>query len=57
MMNNFTWWGIIRMLRHHWSWNDVRRRFIDPTAGGIQSRQMSGYLACFRDLDFRRKLQ
>ena len=25
------WWGIIRMLRHDWRRNDVRRRFIDPT--------------------------
>jgi hypothetical protein len=41
MMNNFTRWGIIRMLQHHWRWNDVRRRFIDPTGRGIQSRQMS----------------
>jgi RNA-directed DNA polymerase len=33
MLDNFTWWRIIRMLRvrHHWRWNDVRRRFIGPT--------------------------
>jgi RNA-directed DNA polymerase len=33
MLDNFTWWRIIRMLRvrHHWRWNDVRRRFTDPT--------------------------
>ena len=33
MLDNFTWWRIIRMLRvrHHWRWNDVRRRFTGPT--------------------------
>ena len=33
MLDNFAWWRIIRMLRvrHHWRWNDVRRRFIDRT--------------------------
>jgi hypothetical protein len=43
MLDNFTWWGIIRMLRvrHHWRWNDVRRRSSTQPAGGIQSRQMS----------------
>jgi RNA-directed DNA polymerase len=33
MLDSFTWWRIIRMLRvrHHWRWNDVRRRFTGPT--------------------------
>jgi RNA-directed DNA polymerase len=33
MLDNFTWWRIIRMLRvrHHWRWNDIRRRFTDPS--------------------------
>jgi RNA-directed DNA polymerase len=33
MLDNFAWWRIIRMLRvrHHWRWNEVRRRFTDPT--------------------------
>ncbi|MFD8970787.1 group II intron maturase-specific domain-containing protein [Streptomyces sp. NPDC059568] len=34
MVDNFTWWRIIRMLRerHHWTWPEVRRRFV--TASG-----------------------
>ena len=33
-LDNFTWWRMIRMLRerHHWTWSDVRRRFV--TASG-----------------------
>jgi RNA-directed DNA polymerase len=33
MLDNFAWSRIIRMLRvrHHWRWNEVRRRFTDPT--------------------------
>ena len=33
MLDNFAWWRIIRMLRvrHHWRWNEVRRRFTDST--------------------------
>jgi RNA-directed DNA polymerase len=33
MLDNFTWWRLIRMLqtRHRWSWKDVRRRFTLPT--------------------------
>jgi RNA-directed DNA polymerase len=50
MLDNFTWWRIIRMLRqrHHWRWKDVRRRFTTPagrwlpiTAGEIELRQIS----------------
>ena len=45
MLDNFTWWRLIRMLRarHHWRWRDVRRRFTTPhgqwrpiTADGIE---------------------
>ncbi|MGE5285634.1 MAG: group II intron reverse transcriptase/maturase, partial [Micromonosporaceae bacterium] len=33
MLDNFTWWRLIRMLgtRHHWRWKDVRREFVTPT--------------------------
>lgn len=33
MLDNFTWWRLIRMLctRHHWRWKDVRRHFVTPT--------------------------
>jgi RNA-directed DNA polymerase len=33
MLDNFTWWRLIRMLctRHHWRWKDVRRQFVTPT--------------------------
>jgi|ERR1022692_2366201 RNA-directed DNA polymerase len=33
MLDNFTWWRLIRMLRerHHWRWKDVRRQFTTPT--------------------------
>jgi RNA-directed DNA polymerase len=33
MLDNFTWWRVIRMLRerHHWRWKDVRRRYVTPT--------------------------
>ncbi|MBA3529314.1 MAG: group II intron reverse transcriptase/maturase [Propionibacteriaceae bacterium] len=50
MLDNFAWWRIIRMLRvrHHWKWNDVRRRFTDPTgrwhpitAGEVELRRIS----------------
>ncbi|MFD4505367.1 group II intron reverse transcriptase/maturase [Streptomyces sp. NPDC058457] len=50
MVDNFTWWRIIRMLRerHHWRWKDVRRRFTTPsghwspiTAGEIELRKIS----------------
>src|ERR1022692_1467227 len=32
MLDNFTWWRLIRMLRerHHWRWKDVRRQFTTP---------------------------
>ncbi|EHM24771.1 RNA-directed DNA polymerase [Streptomyces sp. W007] len=50
MLDNFTWWRIIRMLRerHHWTWADVRRRFttasgrwLPITAGDIELRKIS----------------
>jgi RNA-directed DNA polymerase len=33
MLDNFTWWRLIRMLtaRHRWRWTDVRRRFTTAT--------------------------
>jgi RNA-directed DNA polymerase len=33
MLDNFTWWRLIRMLRerHHWRWKDVRHQFTTPT--------------------------
>jgi RNA-directed DNA polymerase len=33
MLDNFTWWRLIRMLatRHHWRWKDVRRELVTPT--------------------------
>ena len=33
MLDNFTWWRVIRMLRerHHWRWTDVRRHFTAPS--------------------------
>jgi len=33
MLDNFTWWRLIRMLyrRHHWRWKDVRHRFTTHT--------------------------
>jgi RNA-directed DNA polymerase len=33
MLDNFTWWRLIRMLtqRHHWRWKDVRREYTTPT--------------------------
>ncbi|MET9831989.1 group II intron maturase-specific domain-containing protein [Streptomyces sp. NPDC006385] len=29
---HFVWWRLIRMLkvRHHWTWKDIRRRFVTP---------------------------
>jgi RNA-directed DNA polymerase len=32
MLDNFTWWRVICMLRqrHHWRWKDVRRRLVTP---------------------------
>jgi hypothetical protein len=41
MLDNFTWWQVIRMLRerHHWRWKDVRRRFTTPPGGGRRSRR------------------
>jgi RNA-directed DNA polymerase len=50
MLDNFTWWRLIRMLRerHHWTWSDVRRRFVTAsgrwlsiTAGEIELRKIS----------------
>jgi RNA-directed DNA polymerase len=50
MLDNFTWWRLIRMLRerHHWTWSDVRRRFttasgrwLPITAGEIELRKIS----------------
>ncbi|MFE2095165.1 group II intron reverse transcriptase/maturase [Streptomyces sp. NPDC059460] len=50
MLDNFTWWRLIRMLRerHHWTWSDVRRRFVTPSgrwlpiaAGEIELRKVS----------------
>ncbi|MCX4523886.1 group II intron reverse transcriptase/maturase [Streptomyces anulatus] len=50
MLDNLTWWRIIRMLRerHHWTWADVRRRFttasgrwLPITAGDIELRKIS----------------
>ena len=33
MLDNFTWWRLIRMLyrRHHWRWKDIRHRFTTHT--------------------------
>jgi RNA-directed DNA polymerase len=50
MLDNFTWWRVIRMLRerHHWGWKDVRRRFTTPagrwlpiTAGDTELRRIA----------------
>ncbi|GAA2565173.1 MULTISPECIES: group II intron reverse transcriptase/maturase [Streptomyces] len=50
MVDNFTWWRIIRMLRerHHWTWSEVRRQFVTAsgrwlpiTAGQIELRKIS----------------
>ena len=50
MLDNFTWWRLIRMLRerHHWTWSDVRRRFVTAsgqwqpiTAGETELRKIS----------------
>jgi len=50
MLDNFAWWRVIHMLqvRHHWRWNDVRRRFTTPTgrwlpitAGDIELRRIA----------------
>jgi RNA-directed DNA polymerase len=50
MLDNFTWWRLIRMLRqrHHWNWKDVRRHFAIPTgrrlpitAGTIELRPLA----------------
>ncbi|MFI5916803.1 group II intron reverse transcriptase/maturase [Dactylosporangium sp. NPDC051541] len=50
MLDNFTWWRLIRMLRerHHWTWSEVRRRFVTVsgqwqpiTAGEIELRKIS----------------
>jgi RNA-directed DNA polymerase len=50
MLDNFTWWRVIRMLRerHHWRWKDVRRQFTTPsgrwlpiTAGNIELRRIA----------------
>ncbi|MFV2110595.1 group II intron reverse transcriptase/maturase, partial [Micromonospora sp. LOL_015] len=49
-LDNFTWWRLIRMLRerHHWTWSDVRRRFVTAsgqwqpiTAGETELRKIS----------------
>ena len=41
MLDNFTWWRVIRMLmeRHRWKWKDVRRRLTTPPGGGCRSRR------------------
>ena len=33
MLDNFTWWRVIRMLRerHHWKWTNVHHRYTTPT--------------------------
>jgi RNA-directed DNA polymerase len=50
MLDNYTWWRVIRMLRerHHWRWQDVRRRFTTPsgrwlpiTAGNTELRRIA----------------
>jgi RNA-directed DNA polymerase len=50
MLDNFTWWRLIRMLRqrHHWNWKDARRHFAIPTgrrlpitAGTIELRPLA----------------
>jgi RNA-directed DNA polymerase len=50
MLDNFTWWRVIRMLRerHHWRWTDVRRRFTTPAgrwlpvaAGEVELRRIA----------------
>jgi RNA-directed DNA polymerase len=50
MLDNFAWWRVTRMLmvRHHWRWKDVRRRFTDPsgrwlpvTAGNAELRHIA----------------
>ncbi|BCJ51844.1 group II intron reverse transcriptase/maturase [Actinoplanes sp. NBRC 14428] len=49
-LDNFTWWRLIRMLRerHHWTWSDVRRRFVTAsgqwqpiTAGEVELRKIA----------------
>jgi RNA-directed DNA polymerase len=39
---HFVWWRVIRMLmvRHHWSWKNVRRQFTTP--GGTWRRPAAG---------------
>ena len=50
MLDSFTWWRVIRMLRarHHWSWADVRRQYVTPTgrwlpitAGEVELRRIA----------------
>jgi RNA-directed DNA polymerase len=50
MLDNFTWWRLIRMLRarHRWRWTDVRRRYTTPeghwlpiTAGEITHKRIA----------------
>jgi len=50
MLDNFTWWRLIRMLRqrHHWTWKDVRHEFVTPagnwrpvTAGTIELKRIA----------------
>lgn len=50
MLDGFAWKRIIRMLmvRHHWRWKDVRRRFVTPegrwlpiTGDGIELRRIA----------------
>jgi RNA-directed DNA polymerase len=50
MLDNYAWWRIVRMLmvRHHWSWKDVRRRLTTPagrwlpiTGGQIELRKIA----------------
>lgn len=50
VLDNFTWWRVIRMLRerHNWRWKDVRRRCTTPsgrwlpiTAGDTELRRIA----------------
>ncbi|MEO5874577.1 MAG: group II intron reverse transcriptase/maturase [Streptosporangiaceae bacterium] len=50
MLDNFTWWRLIRMMMHRfrWRWKDVRRIFVNPeghwlqiTAGKVERRPIA----------------
>ena len=47
MLDNFTWWRVIRMLRerHHWRWKYVGRRAIPAPRPGLLSEAMATTLA------------